>query len=304
MKRVRPESLAKPSLIAISHPKSERSPTTLGIEDSCCLRCIDEPCVSFSDEEQGEGSTALVCPVDAIHHPRGEFGPAISEKCIGCGLCAIRCPVGALAISRERSVAVTSPDLARTRPALTSAEFFSARKAQEMLVDSAQSKWKVTAARLAEASVPHKQEVFYSLVGALFTAAGFPAWRPARGDTSNRVDLILIDTQDSLPIEIKSCAESPVINVKSVQQALENRVLMDQRYFAPASSSSSTLVVGCAYPASRSDVFELIEDISYAFHINVGLISLADLYFMVIDKNLGGKALQRSALSQLRGTFA
>jgi hypothetical protein len=173
-----------------------------------------------------------------------------------------------------------------------------------MLVDSAQSKWKVTAARLAEASVPHKQEVFYSLVGALFTAAGFPAWRPARGDTSNRVDLILIDTQDSLPIEIKSCAESPVINVKSVQQALENRVLMDQRYFAPASSSSSTLVVGCAYPASRSDVFELIEDISYAFHINVGLISLADLYFMVIDKNLGGKALQRSALSQLRGTFA
>jgi Fe-S-cluster-containing hydrogenase component 2 len=303
LRRVRPEDSTAPPLKLVSLPGARRSPETLSIDGACCLRCPDEPCLRFSTVESGGGNTIQVCPVDAIHHARQELGPTVSDKCIECGLCVMRCPVGALALS-EDGVVVSPPSPALTTPAVDEASFFSARDAQETTVNWDDREWAKLATRLTEAATTHKQDAFYGLVANLFTAAGHPAWRPARGDTSNRVDLILIDDSDSLPVEVKSRAESPIINVKSVQQALENRVVMDQRDFAVTDPDSSTLVVGYAYPPVRSDVTELIEDIAVAFGVNVGLVSLNDLYRLALSALLAGEKPSRRLLSELKGRLS
>lgn len=303
MRRVRPESSTAKPLRMISSSGTHRSPDTMSVDGACCLRCPDEPCLRFNNDERGDGNTFEVCPVDAIRDARRELGPTVLDKCIECGLCVMRCPVGALALS-ENGVVVSPPSPALTTPAVDETSFFSARAAQNTTAGWDDQKLAKLATRLTESAAALKQDAFYALVANLFTAAGYPSRRPARGDTSNRVDVILIDDAGSLPVEVKSRAESPVINVKSVQQALENRVVMDQRDFAITDPKNSTLVVGYAYPPVRSDVTELIEDISVAFGINVGLIALSDLYRLALGRMLAGENPSRQLLSELKGRLS
>jgi hypothetical protein len=118
-----------------------------------------------------------------------------------------------------------------TQPAATKGTFEAARSASAAATDWDADEWQMVEARLVGAAAVLLQKHFYRLVANLFTAAGHPGWLPAGGDTSNRLDLVLIDESDSLPAEIKSRTESAIINVKSVQQALENRVVLDQRAY-------------------------------------------------------------------------
>lgn len=303
MKRVRPDEATSPPLRMLVLPAAERSPVSLAVDGACCLRCPDEPCVRFSTDESGGGNAIQVCPVDAIHHARQETGPVVSNKCVGCGLCVMRCPVGAIALTHD-GVAVTPPIGELTDPVNDEGVFVEYRDVQTALADWENGEWAALAGRLTAAAALLKQEAFYPLVAHLFTAAGHPAWRPAQGDTSNRIDLVLVDAEDSLPVEVKSRTEVAVINVKSVQQALENRVVLDQRAFFAADPDSSTLVVGYQYPPARSDVAELIADIAAAFGVSVGLVSLLDLYELALRVQLAGEVVPRTLLSQLQGSLS
>lgn len=302
MKRIRPDDDIAPPLKPAWRNPVLRSSTTLGAREdaACCLRCPDEPCVRFSADESGGGTTIPVCPTDAIHGARSAEGPSISEACIACGLCVIRCPVGALHLTDE-GVRVVAPDESHTEPATSDAEFAQGRFDAGAIVEWTEDEWEESIRSLSEAAAARGQNAFYPLVAHLFTAAGHPAWRPARGDTSNRIDLILANDEDSLPVEIKSGGETPIINVKSVQQALENRVVLDQRTFFPADPASATLVVGVAYPPTRSDVTELVADIAAAFDVNIGLVSLDALYGLASRRVLADVEVPRAQLSRLRG---
>lgn len=303
MKRVAPDGEHRPALRRTSPASGARSTATLEVSGSSCLRCPDEPCIRFGTLESGGGNAIAVCPVDAIHHARSDGGPVVSESCIGCGLCAVRCPVGALRFTFSGRVEVIPPDPSETTPVESDVEFYGCRSAETSLVEWPQQVWVALARRMAAAAIDLKQIAFYPLVAHLFTAAGLPAWRPAQGDTSNRIDLILIDENDSLPVEVKSRTESPVINVKSVQQALENRIVLDERAFSAADRNSSTLVVGYDYPPERSDVAALIDDIDAAFNIKVGMISLAHLCELALRRQLAGEEVPRAALAELKGRF-
>jgi ferredoxin len=301
MKRVTPDGDHRPALRRTTPVSVGRSTETLEIAGASCLRCPDEPCIRFDSLESGGGNAIAVCPVDAIHHARSDGGPVISEGCIGCGLCVIRCPTGALHFTLLGQVTVIAPDLSSSIAVTSDTEFYASRSPDISPMQWEEPSWTGLADRMAATASDLKQAAFYPLVAHLFTAAGLPAWRPAQGDTSNRIDLILIDETDSLPVEIKSRSESPVINVKSVQQALENRIVLDERAFSAANRNSSTLVVGYDYPPERSYVAELIEDIDAAFDIKVGLISLAHLYEMALRNRLAGQETSRAALASLKG---
>lgn len=303
MKRVNLDEEHGPALRLTSPPSAPRSSETLGVAGSCCLRCPDEPCLRFSPDESGGGNAIAVCPVDAIHHARSDQGPTIADHCMGCGLCATRCPVGALHFAANGRVEVVPPDPSVTAPVGSEDEFFRERSAHATIVEWPDRSWAEVGRRMAEAATELKQNAFYPLVAHLFTAAGHPAWRPAHGDTSNRIDLILIDELDSIPVEVKSRTESLIINVKSVQQALENRIVLDERAFVAADTDSSTLVVGYDYPPERSDVAELIDDIDTAFGIKVGMISLAHLCELALRHRIGDEDIPRASLAELKGRF-
>lgn len=314
MRRIQPDANSFPPLTLTTVLSGTRSSVTLagvlqypdGPRMSRCLRCLDEPCLRFTPAETGALRQATqVCPTDAIKHPRSLHGPVITAECVGCGVCAMRCPVGAIAVSDMARAGATvhtaeTGDLAY-RVASDALEFFRARgDLAKRLVWSERSASPL-ADLLWSRSLPLRQSSFYPLVAALFTVAGFPVWRPAQGDTNNRVDVILVDDEDSLPVEVKSASEVSVINVKSVQQALENKIVLDERAYLPSRPSSSTLVVGYEYPPARSDVTELVEDIYSAYKISVGLVSMRRLYELALERTITGVGVSRGAFSSLRG---
>lgn len=73
-------------------------------EESFCLRCESQPCIKadvisatmLGIDFSTDNSTTL-CPVDAIHWDEKKEAVHIdSTTCIGCGLCASRCPMKAI----------------------------------------------------------------------------------------------------------------------------------------------------------------------------------------------------------------
>ncbi|MBN2496749.1 MAG: 4Fe-4S dicluster domain-containing protein [Deltaproteobacteria bacterium] len=52
-----------------------------------CLQCIEAACVK-------------VCPVDALVRNEDTGAIEVSERCIGCGLCAVVCPFGHMHFDR------------------------------------------------------------------------------------------------------------------------------------------------------------------------------------------------------------
>ncbi|WP_134773005.1 restriction endonuclease [Ornithinimicrobium flavum] len=144
---------------------------------------------------------------------------------------------------------------------------------------------------------------FYPLVGSLFKAIGVPAVVSNQGDTSNRIDLILTHPSDPIPVEVKSRTEVEAVNVKAIQQALENKLALARMSGHTTLSASSSLVVGFANPPARSGIRELLDDIESAYGIRIGIISLRRLYEILISVNITGQAFDRDILTSLKGTL-
>jgi hypothetical protein len=147
------------------------------------------------------------------------------------------------------------------------------------------------------------QDAFYPLVGTLLTTLGLPTRITRRGDTGLRFDAVIIEEDGAVPIEIKSPTEVDAASVKAVQQALENRIVLLSRRFFSTGSSSTSLVVSYLPAAGRSDVTELVDDIWRAYGVRIGLIDLASLYGLLMEKNMGGRAVEREDILELRGTL-
>ncbi len=296
-----------PGITGVRSITSLAAKLTIGREtfSSPCLRCYDEPCISYSHTEIAAFSAASeVCPVNAIRLAKSPTGPSISDSCIGCGLCAMRCTTGSIAIgasSVEKQLEVTPP-MDGSNYFLEEADSTEFTTSKEMLrsrISWEQGGVDLLANELAAATLTLRQQSFYPLVASLFSYSGFPVWKPAQGDTNNRVDLILVDADDSIPIEVKSATEVTFINAKSIQQALENKIIMDERSDFRTIRDSFSLVVGYDYPPVRSPVAEMVSNIRDVYGIRISMISIRDLYKMAIHSMQANEKFERSMLADI-----
>lgn len=125
---------------------------------------------------------------------------------------------------------------------------------------------------------------FYDIIGLILKHIGFKNAHVSRGgDVNNRMDAIIIDDENSIPIEIKSPGESKEINIKSIRQACENKVIILSRKFYQTTNDTTSLAIAFRYPQERSDVYELIDDIKNAYNFNIGIIDIDDLLSLVWD---------------------
>jgi Fe-S-cluster-containing hydrogenase component 2 len=266
---------------------------------STCLRCPEQPCGRFAEGELPLTSlTSPVCPVDAISFDEAGV-PVMGTWCVGCGLCVMRCPFGSLHLTGAVA-AVGDTDLSRfiETDAASLAAFAGGLEYRNELSARESA---ATVRLLAGNAQLLQQDAFYPLVARLLTAAGFPTVVTRQGDTSNRIDAITRLPNDTLPIEIKSPTESMVVNIKSVQQALENKVVLDARNIGPTDPTSSTLVVAFEQAPPRSDVTELVDDVYATYGISVGLLDLGNLYELVWRALVVGDPAPPETLSRLRG---
>ncbi len=142
---------------------------------------------------------------------------------------------------------------------------------------------------------------FYPAVAALFRTIGFDCQHSRIGVNCQRMDALITDKRESIPIEIKSPNEQEFLSVKAVRQALENKIVLLARKHAPTLPETTSLAVGYEPPNNRSEVSGLIEDIHDAFHLSIGVIDFRSLVLMAATRLLQGKAPPADAIRRLRG---
>lgn len=142
---------------------------------------------------------------------------------------------------------------------------------------------------------------FYPAVAALFNYLGYQCELSRIGVNYQRMDALIKHTTQSIPIEIKSPSEEEFISVKGIRQALENKIVLMARKYAPSQWETTSLVVGFELPASRSEVSNLIEDIYTTYDISVGVIDFHSLVCLAALRLLQEQEPQDEDLFGLRG---
>ena len=85
---------------------------------------------------------------------------------------------------------------------------------------------------------------FYPAVADLFKILGFDCTCSRAGVNYQRMDALIKDAKESVPIEIKSTGEEEFLSVKGVRQALENKVVLLARRYVPTTRTAASLAVG------------------------------------------------------------
>ena len=147
------------------------------------------------------------------------------------------------------------------------------------------------------------KNLFYPLIGEIFSDLGLNIMVTRDGDTNNRADAIIIHETNSIPIEIKSPTEIQYVNIKSVRQALENKIVMMSRRFHPTTNDTTSLAIAMLYPEVRSGISELIEDFYKTYKINVGYINIKDLLLIHWGVHFENQKFDLQTIYKLRGQF-
>ena len=142
---------------------------------------------------------------------------------------------------------------------------------------------------------------FYPAVEALFRYLGYQCELSRVGVNYQRMDALIKHTTQSIPIEIKSPGEEEFISVKGIRQALENKIVLMARKYAPSQWQTTSLVVGFELPADRSEVSNLVEDIYVTYDISVGVIDFHSLVRLAALRLLQERKPKDEDLFGLRG---
>ena len=123
-----------------------------------------------------------------------------------------------------------------------------------------------------------KQSDFYPLVADLL---GFifnrEAFAPSAGNNNMRYDVMIPDSQYSIPVEVKSPTEEEMLSVKAIRQATENKVLLLARKPYKTTYEISSFACGFKLPNDRSDVYKLIDEIYKTYKINIAILDMETL---------------------------
>lgn len=149
------------------------------------------------------------------------------------------------------------------------------------------------------------KDKFYPLIADLLTLVGFDCHVTRHGVNSSREDALIHHPVHCIPVEIKSPGEEIEISVKGVRQALENKIILLARDGDPHATTPATtsLVVGYNPPNDRSEVYELIDDISVTFGVNVGVIDFRTLLRLALRRIQANSPLDLGAITIQRGVL-
>lgn len=145
------------------------------------------------------------------------------------------------------------------------------------------------------------QSTFYPLIATLFKIMGYDCSFSRAGDNGSRWDAIISDPTRSIPIEIKSPTEVPVLSIKAIRQALENKIILLSRKTFITQPETTSLAVGNAMPGDRTDINDLISYIKETYGYRIGIIDLKTLLSIAISILLNGKGFNREKLYSLEG---
>lgn len=298
--RVVPERIMRGSLGARSTLRIAGGQTS----ESTCIGCIDPPCLSLTADELRPkvlsgfpiDITTNICPTDALRLEENGLPRLEADRCVGCGVCASRCPAGAIfavgdgtfAISNVEGTAFERPN-PWTPDAIneTATRLLNARR-EAALVAKPEPFVTLIQERIDRAFERGFLDEGGILVRNLMTAAGVPWANRRRGDTSFRIDSVF-QSGDFFGVAEAEYTYEGLISAP--------RCLLDDCAVAAARLKRPLdhiipLVVCLRLPNGRSEFYDVISDISCVLNVRIRTVTVGLLLLM----HLSGRGLTQGVL--------
>lgn len=266
---------------------------------SACLSCVNPVCMQMSKDEitcsklatfSGD-SNLRVCPVDAISWDYNKEIPCInSDKCIMCGLCACRCPMGAIYFKddmlyiNEKSDMVIELEFDKTNTneqiniieiMLGRGKVGTIRKENDMMIEALYEKIYSNIARNS----------LNTFVRNLMITGGYFSSSRRAGENYFRMDSIFQSNKEFGTIEIEPSADT----LSASRRILEDLAVLNSRH-AIMVNENIPLVVCFSLPNVRQGYWQVIKDINRVENIRINTISIgAMLIVLWNNKSLIGK---------------
>lgn len=259
---------------------------------SYCLKCPNTPCHTYSESELISKSlpefsydrNTLVCPTNAISIHESEYYPVIDKnKCINCGICAHRCPIGAIYMS-ENSACINytlTDDILDSYCEVDEDSFYSnlsilkfTNKNGILFIDNDTNLNKVydSISKLNKSNPNLPNLLTRNILLSLGTS--FNLRRP--GDVNLRMDAILGNNSLLGTCEIEF--GNDILN--SPRNILDNIAVICARY-SKNYDSIYPLIVSLELPNTRSEYWRVIQDIKNVFGISINSISIGALLILL-----------------------
>lgn len=145
------------------------------------------------------------------------------------------------------------------------------------------------------------EPTFYPFVAMLFRIMGLNCHASRTGDNGARWDLIIEDSVESIPVEVKSPTEVLHLSLKAIRQALENKIILLSRREYPTLPDTTSLAVCYYLPKDRAESTNLINDIHIAYGVNIGIVDFHTLLTIAVTIIYDKKTFDISELNRLEG---
>lgn len=245
-----------------------------------CLGCHDAPCIELNEGELGLGGalgefpgdpSRDVCPVNAIDWSSEETSPSVDpDICVGCGLCAVRCPYGAISLSNDgiATVEASDPD-SITLPAVDNSaphEKFPRRGA----VGTPRTPFAHNLLNVLNGMTDTQAT---RLTRNLFAVSGVAANMRRKGDTNIRMDGLLRFGSGQIGI-VELEVGSAVL--ESPRALLEDIAVLHGRFGVALSDIVPVSVIG-SLPNVRVEYYQVIDDIEKVLDIQCRTVTIGSL---------------------------
>lgn len=294
---------------------SSKSPAEIAFQEgdvvaAGCLSCKDPRCISYATDDSNlkrltdfaSNPNVDVCPTSALNFKPGAMVPSVEDElCVSCGLCLVRCPVGAIYNDRD-TILVAPPDgFVEEKVREVALESISSDTFNQSLTDiqtteaisfSVKDSHALTVVNAAKKLPQMTQNSF---VQSILTAMGAKVNLSRKGDVHTRLDGVYeIDNEIIGPIEIESGADS----LEAARAILDDISVLHNRYGIPI-NKQTPLVVFFELPTRRQGYWQLVADIRDTLGIQVRTVSLGALLLMLWT----GQMLDKSSLDKLVPAF-
>ena len=269
---------------------------------TACMGCYDQPCIRFSEDEINcpefpdfsYERDFSVCPIKAIRWNYESDAPEIDNTaCIGCGICAARCPVGAIYYNGHNVGVSRRRDERYTRRVVYSPAAIERQKKQLDVVKKIAWRHqfrKESMEAMADiygvlSRVDGRSMVPNLIVRNLLICLGYKCAISRSGDVYTRMDAVYSGKADwnktlgVVEVEFGRDTLDASRGILDDIAVLHSRSHIDK-------NTNSALVVCLSFPNKRQGYFQVIKDIKNVLGLEIQTLSLGALILFVWNSTI------------------
>lgn len=244
-----------------------------------CVHCPDTPCARFSDNETAPTTLAGfpadrlpdTCATGAIE-VAASGAPVIEEgRCISCGVCAVRCPFGAIRLEPGRGAVVEDsdrPGFVRTREK-SAVTKFAIPKRDGVLMDEDDYLMRRLFTEISQAHEDVGDRFPNLFARNLLLGLRIGASMTRKGNTHMRMDLLLSPLPVNGIAEVEFGQEAALDAPRSILDAMA--VLVSRHGWVK--KDSTALIITDLLPNKRSEYWHIIQDIAKVTGVRIGTLT-------------------------------